>query len=246
MLIEMLELKGIHCVSANTDGILCLYPKSLRDIYMATCKEWEKIVGNSEQGMLEYEDYKVINQLSVSSYLAISLKGKVKKKKEFLTDYEINKNKSRRVVPLALEAYLKDGIPVEKFITEHKNIFDFCVGVKSSNNYHYELISPDGTKEVYNRLVRYIISKDGKKLMKIKNELSEATGADVSQCVADDDVDDTKWHCTILNTIKLDTPIEDYNINYDYYIRKVNKILNQIKGHKKNVIINPNQINMFE
>lgn len=244
MLIEAMEVAGIHVISANTDGIVCLFPEELNTKYKEVCDWWEKKVGNNVQGKLEFTDYQKLVQGSVNDYIAIKGDGKVKKKGDFLTEvdraFDLNKNLSRRIIPIALEAYFTKGIPVEETIKNHQNIFDFCIGVKASKDYHYETISGD-KKEVYHRLVRYFVSNTGSKLYKIKNENSEADGSPISQCEAG------SWKCTVANQIDKKEPISSYNVDYEYYTKKamerVQALENGVK--RKKINSNPKQTNLF-
>lgn len=242
MLIEDLIIGGITPISANTDGITCLLNKSLEKDYYRICQEWEVKVGNSEEGKgkLEYVEYSKLVQLSVNGYLAVKSDGTVKKKKEFLTDYLLEKNKSNRVVALALEQYFVHGKDIEEFITTHDNIFDFCIGAKSSKNYHYETIDRGG-KDVYNRMIRYYVSKNGKKLYKIKNPECETDGPEISQCEAGE------WKCTIANLIDKTKPILEYNIDFSYYIQKAEERIFAIeRGYKRRgAKPDKNQLSLF-
>jgi hypothetical protein len=125
-------------------------------------------------------------------------------------------------------------------LTAHKNIFDFFIGVKASKDYHYETIGKEG-KDTYHRMIRYCVSTDGKKLLKIKNEDSEADGAPVSQCEAGD------WKCTVNNRIDESKTIEDYNLDYNYYINKATERIEAIErgGKSKVKKIDPNQTKLF-
>lgn len=239
MLIEELEINGIHVISANTDGIVCLFNRSQLDKYYEICHEWENKVGNSEQGRLEFTEYKKIVQLSVNGYLAIKVDGEVKKKKEFLTEHELHKNKSRRVIALALEKYFVDGIPVEETIKNHRNIFNFCIGVRGNKDYHYENKGKDGSVEIHDKMLRYYVSKDGKKLFRIKNEGSEADGPDISQAEAG------KWRCTTANKIDKDVPIEKYNIDYSYYIEIAEERIRALETGRKGGSTDKNQTSLF-
>lgn len=245
MLIERHELTGIRVISANTDGIVCFYPKHLEETYQRNCQWWEDKVGNTEMGRLEYTKFKKLYQSSVSDYLAVKEDGKIKKKGDFVTDNQLHKNKSRRIVPIALEKYIVDDIPIEKTIREHKHIFDFLIGVKASNNYHYEAINEEtGEKEEFRSLLVYYVSTNGRRLLKIKNEGSEATGPDVSRCEAPDKDDDQVYLCTPANKIDPSLPIENYNIDYAYYEKKCYRIIESVEG-KKGKIVNKNQISLF-
>lgn len=241
MLIEDLLMIGIHTISANTDGIVCLFERSKLDSYYQVCKEWEKKVGNTEHGKLEFTEYKKLVQLSINGYLAVKSDGKVKKKKEFLTEFLLEKNKSNRVVALALEQYFVHGKDIAEFILGHQNIFDFCIGAKSSIDYHYETIDKEGKREVYDRMIRYYVSTNGKKLLKIKNPNSEADGNEVTQCEAGE------WKCTIANLIDKNKAISEYSIDYEYYIHKAEERAYAVEkgGKRKGGKPDKNQLSLF-
>jgi hypothetical protein len=57
-------------------------------------------------------------------------KTKTKGKYEY-KDIPLHKNKSHSIIPYSVYEYWVNGIPVEKTIRNHKNIFDFCAGVKA-------------------------------------------------------------------------------------------------------------------
>lgn len=241
MLIEQLETSGIHVISANTDGIVVLAKKSQKALYRNICHDWEKKVGNDVHGRLEFTEYTKLVQLSVNGYLAVKADGKVKKKKEFLTDPLLEKNKSRRVVAVALENYFVYGISPEQTIRNHKNIFDFCIGVKGNKDYHYEATDRDGNKKSYYSVVRYFVSERGVKMLKVKNAHSEADGPDVSECEAGD------WRCTVANIIDPDDHIRSYKINYDYYIQLANQRIGDLQAgrKRKKIVADKNQLTMF-
>jgi hypothetical protein len=138
MLIEEMELNNIHVVSANTDGIVCLFDKSLNDKYYEICHNWEKIVGNSEMGQLEYKDYKFLAQTSVNDYIALDTDNTIKRKGDFEIDSEIHKNNSMRIVRIALTNYFINNIPIEDTILNHTNIYHFCKRVKTTKGWWLE------------------------------------------------------------------------------------------------------------
>lgn len=227
MLIEMLELQGIAVMSANTDGIVCLIPVELEQKYYDICHEWERLVGNDKMGQLEYTDYKELWQTTVNDYLAIGVDGKVKTKGDFNKDMPLQKNKSYRVVPIAIEEYIVSGKPVEETIRNHRNIYDFCAGAKSSNDYYYEGVDKKtGHKNIYNKVIRYYISKSGEKLFKIKQEYSEKKGRDRTQLEAGYD------HQTIFNKSWFPDKWEEYGIDEKYYIDECYKILDRLEPEK--------------
>lgn len=248
MLIEALETEGgIHVVSANTDGIVCLFDKSKLATYYRICHEWEVKVGNTEMGQLEYTEYARMVQKSVNDYIAIPVdkKEKIKKKGDFMTEFELNKNRSRRILPLIYENYFTKDISPEETIAKHEELSDFCVGLKASRNYHYEAINTTTSdRTAYHRVVRYFISREGELLVKIKNEGSEATGPEISNCEARDY---GHWSTTECNNYRNGT-IEAMGVNHKYYLDKawgfIRSIETSTKKNKKQ-IFDKNQQSLF-
>ena len=234
MLIEAYELVGINVISANTDGVTIMVKKSLVDKMHEINKWWMELTSYE----LERTDYQKIIFSTVNDYLAVKTDGEVKKKGDFLTDFELHKNKSARIVPIALELYYTSDIPVADTITNWKNIFDFCLRQKASRDFHYEGLS-QGNKTIYNKLIRYYVSKTGEKLLKVKNPNCDTNAVDVSQ------VEAGEWVMHVCNKLSKDHPLD--NINYDYYIEKANRIIEKIQfaGRKRKIIVNPNQTSLF-
>ena len=234
MLIEQYELNGIHVISANTDGVTIMVKKDQLET-MNTINKWWMELTKYE---LERTDYQKIIFSTVNDYLAIKTNGDVKKKGDFLTDFELHKNKSARIVPMALEKYYVHNIPIASTITSHDNIFDFCLRQKASKDFHYEGIT-DISKTVYNKLIRYYVSNSGEKLLKVKNEDSNSGAASISQ------VEAGEWLATVCNNLQSNHPLD--NINYKYYIERAERITSKIEygGKKKKVNIDKNQLSLF-
>ena len=238
MLIEAYELAGINIISANTDGVTIMVKKKLIDKMHQINKWWMDLT----QYELERADYQKIIFSTVNDYIAIKTDGEIKKKGDFLTDFELHKNKSARIVPMALEQYYIHNIPVEHTIRNHNNVFDFCMRQKASKDFHYEGWNrARGEKTVYNKLIRYYVSNTGEKLLKVKNENSDSGAADVSQ------VEAGEWVCTVCNFLPKDTDVATAGINYEYYIEKAERIIHKIQyeGKKRKVVVNPNQLSLF-
>jgi hypothetical protein len=234
MLIEAYELAGIHVISANTDGVTILVKNASFDTMTAINKWWMDVT----QYELERTDYQKIIFSTVNDYLAIKTDGEIKKKGDFLTDFELHKNKSARIVPIALERYYVNDIPVADTIRNHTNIFDFCLRQKASKDFHYEGHSKEN-KTIYNKLIRYYVSNTGEKLLKVKNENSDSGAPDVSQ------VEAGEWVMQVCNHLTSDHPLD--NINHAYYIERAENIISKIQfaGRKRRIIVNPNQMTLF-
>lgn len=236
MLVEAYELAGIHVISANTDGVTIMLDKSLSDKMHEINKWWMGITKYE----LERTDYQKIIFSTVNDYLAIKTDGEVKKKGDFLTDFELHKNKSARIIPIALEQWYINGVPVADYIPTHNNIYDFCLRQKATKDFHYEGIDrTTGSKSTYNKLIRYYISNIGEKLLKVKNEDSTSGAAAISQVEAGD------WLATVCNYLPATTTTE--NVDFSYYIDKAEDMIAKIQlgGKKRKVNKDKNQLSLF-
>lgn len=237
MLIEKYETNDIHVISANTDGVTIMIKKDLIPLMHEINDWWSDLT----QYELERTDYSKIIFSTVNDYLAIKTDGEIKKKGDFLTDFELHKNKSARIVPIALERYFVDGIPVDETIRNHSNLYDFCLRQKATRSFHYEGTNRlTGEVTVYDKLIRYYISTDGEKILKVKNPECQTRAAAVSQ------VEAGEWLATVCNFLPKNSKVD--NINYNYYIEKANRIITKIntEGRRVKTVVIPNQLNLFE
>ena len=237
MLIEQYELNGIHVISANTDGVTIRIKKDLIPL-MYKLNEWWCSMTQYE---LERTDYSKIIFSTVNDYLAIMTNGEIKKKGDFLTDFELHKNKSARIVPIALERYFVDGVPVEETIRAHTNLYDFCIRQKATRSFHYEGTNRvTGQKTIYNKLIRYYVSNTGEKIFKVKNPECQTRAAAISQIEAGE------WLCKVCNFLPKNSKTD--NVNYDYYIEKANRIISKIQTEGKRIktVYIPNQLDLFQ
>jgi hypothetical protein len=233
MLIEAYELAGIHIISANTDGVTIRIKKTDIAKHYEINEWWSQLTKYE----LERTDYRKIIFSTVNDYLAIKTDGGIKKKGDFLTDFELHKNKSGRVVPIALEQYFINGTNVSDTIRNHGNIYDFAMRQRATRDFHFEGLS-DGRTNVYNKLIRYYVSNKGEKLIKVKNKDSTSGAAAVSQ------VEAGEWLMTVCNHLTPDHSLD--NINYTYYIERAEKIINKISYNgKRRPYVAPNQLSLF-
>ena len=236
MLIEKYELNGIQIISANTDGVTIRVRKDLIPKMHEINEWWSDIT----QYILERTDYTKIIFSTVNDYIAIMPDGYIKKKGDFLTDFELHKNKSARIVPIALEKYYVDGTPVKETIMSHTNLYDFCIRKIASKDFHYEGVDPVTNQEtVYNKLIRYYVSNTGEKIHKVKNKNSQSKAAKRSQ------VEAGEWMCKVVNHLEKNASLE--NVNYQYYIDRAESMIVKIltNGKRKRVINIANQLDLF-
>jgi len=154
------------------------------------------------------------------------------------------------VVPKAAEAHLTRGCNISKFVRNHEDDFDFCLSVKVDKSQNLMW----GDDEIQ-RTTRYYVSKSGKPLIKIDRELPRITkqkqeilqneilqGRDgtglfkltksgkpkpltpVNRISGVPPV--TGWNTTICNN----GIINRENIDYEFYIQEVKKLIEPITG----------------
>lgn len=232
MLIEDHELDGSKCIMSNTDGAMFIVKRKNLDNFYKICKDWcEKT-----KYALEFAPFKSIHFLNVNNYLGVKEDGEIKYKGIFCQDSFLHKNKSNRVIALALRANILNNIDVTEFIMNHNNIYDFC-GRSSAGNTFYHAIK-DG-KSKASKLIRYYVAKEGYTIMKMVKE-GNLTGAN------DTNVKPAEEPKVILNKIE-NVEYHLGNIKKEWYISEVNKVLYRLGTGKKlkQVQNNPNQMNLF-
>lgn len=231
----LLEIPDSKLLMLNTDGGEMIIPKEYEDKYYQICKEWE-VLTNLE---LEFADYKKLIIFDVNNYISIYSDGKTKCKGrcEF-ENIPLHKNRSHNIIPIAFYEYFVNNIPIEDTIYNHKNIFDFCAGVRAKKSEkggysHYELHSIKGSdivKKKLSKTVRYFISNKGQYLVKVY----ENGGVEQVEAPMKINKSRTKdWKVTYFNkSYQLDN-FKDYNIDYSYYISKTRNWIAEIEDKQQ-------------
>jgi hypothetical protein len=225
MLIEWMVDAGIDVLSANTDGALCGVPTEKLDMFYSLCKKWEDTVLITEAGIgeLEYTEYTKYVMLNVNSYLAIKTDGTTKEKKDFLKDYLLEKNKSKKMTAVGLYEYYVNGLTPEQTMEKYRNIMDYTIAVKASKDYYYRAVDRNtGHVEDLKKLVRYYCSTEGEVLWKMKHEHSDKTGPKQSIC------NKTSKKQRVFNTPFQVDRWEDYKVDTKWYCEKVHEIIQKI------------------
>lgn len=230
MLIETLELNGIHCVSANTDGLTVFYPEELDALFHQLCDEWEKIiklpvVDGEMQGRLEYTEYEGLVQEHVNCYIAFKKDSKPKVKGRFQHQVLLNKNNTKditRIQRIAIQEYFSKGIAVEKTIKEATNIMLFIFGYKS-RDYTFLLQKKGKERQDIGHLVRCYASTSEDRLIKSKDD-DGAEGVDELRIIKDSGVTVYNKHIKLITSAR--------KINYDWYIEKTKEVIRGIEAAK--------------
>ena len=234
----ILGIPDSKLIMANTDGFEALIPREYEEKYYQICKDLEELTKLE----LEFVDYKSMIISDVNNYIAVydNNKTKCKGKYEF-ENIPLHKNKSHSIIPKAVYEYFVNGIDIETTIYNHRNIFDFCAGVKAkkstdSNGSRYELRYVNGSdivKETLSKTVRYFISKKGKYLYKVYDSGEEEhVEAPVKLGSRRKD-----WKVTYFNKAFYPDNFADYDIDYSYYISKAREWIVAIE--------NKNQLDIF-
>lgn len=256
MIVEALILKGFEIVSLNTDGFDAIVKKDRLNEYFEICSFYEKKIGNSELGNIEYTEFEWIAQSSVNDYVA-KKKGEwengkfkphiskeqddwLKCKGDFEYWKELHKNTSFSIIPLALQNYFDKGIKAEDFINSHNNIFDFCARSNSGKTYDHETYI-DGKPINLPKLIRYYVSKEGIHIKKIVKEEIDTNANDANVQPAEK----LKTVCNYLPESMYQKHLQ--NVDRQWYIDKANETIFSIeKGKKlKKVKEDVNQLKLF-
>lgn len=224
-LIEFLELEGIHCVSANTDGIIVKIPTDKLDKFKEITEAWNEHNKMSADG----EYYKMLVNRDVNSYFDIQTDGTEEFKGD-MDPLQYRKNYSKGydmpIVAKAVYEYFANNVPIMETLRNHKDILDFC---KTQNigrkfNICYDKVVDGKIVTVYTQKhCRFYASSKG---VVIQKEDS-TTGKKSVLCGG--------LPVILLNNLD-DKPIEERDINYAYYYNECMKFINPIK-----LGISPNQ-----
>lgn len=231
MLIEKLELAGIHVISANTDGIVTIVPRELEQTADDICHWWEKHLGLE----LEFTYYTKYVTEGVNSYLTVKRGGSSKFKgrmnpKMFLED--LSKGYNSPIVAKCVTEYFINGTPVMETLRNAKSILDFCRTQNVNHKYRLEFTHVvDGkiVTDIVQRNTRFYISSTGGTLMKVEsmgwNEHNEEQVKKSSLCAGQ--------RVSICNTVD-DTDISELNVNYLYYYNEAMAIIEPIEQSRNN------------
>lgn len=225
MVVEALELDGIHVVSANTDGIIVKLPKDKEEDFKRITDDWcaqNKLGADSER-------YKLFVTRDINNYFDIQSNDKVEYKggldpKQYLKD--LKKGYDMPVVAKAVFEYFAHGISVMETLRNHKDILDFCKTQNVGKQFEvvYQKVENGKVIDIHSqRHVRFYVSTKGVIIMKENVNSGQRSVLASGKPVI------------ILNKLD-DKDISLRNIDYKYYYEEAYKIINPIK-----LGISPNQ-----
>ncbi|MCH9813799.1 MAG: hypothetical protein K0U47_07625 [Epsilonproteobacteria bacterium] len=224
MLAEMLavDIPNLSLIQANTDGLTMRLPRADQEKFYALLKVWE-----SKTGMeLEKTEYTHMWIRDVNNYIAKDTQGNVKKIGAYKYDLEWYQNHSALVVPKAVEAFLIEGVPLEEFIKNHTDAFDFMLSFRAPRGSSLVLEKVEGLEKSYEPLqttLRYYIAKEGKALKKVMPSLKQYSddriiGINVGYMIQP---------CSDASKFSFD------NVNFEWYIKEAEKLTTVLFGVKQ-------------
>lgn len=229
MLAERLLKLGCKLYQINTDGILYKLKKSKYEELQQVLKEWEKLTMLT----LETEEFTQFYQLAINDYFGVEPNNKIKKKGFFLTDIELGKGLTPKIIPEAIINYFVHNIPVEDTIKSCKDICKFLQAEKTGKQWTVEY-----NEQIQQRTNRYYVSNSGYYLWKWK--LDDAGKKSYQIMLKDHGVrlhnkfysdEDLQWKYSQGETFQ-----SIYDIDYQYYINQCIKVIEKLK---------PKQLNLF-
>ena len=254
MLYEMIMERIPEAVAIihNTDGLETRIPRKYVDDYLGICKEWELLTNLQ----LEHDEYQKLVIAGCNNYIGLNnfkqvdittwrdikrknphYKFKVSGDKFYFAPTKmkgrfdffglaLHKNKSKLIIPKAIFNYfIHDKMP-QDYLSENKNILDYCIGGKSKGDWKQvaksikdsELISDDLQK-----INRYYISKAGVKITKV----NKTDGREIQ-------LEAGRWLQTVYNKMKIEPKWESYDINKTYYLDAIEKEIDTILDVSRN------------
>lgn len=213
LLEEILKLDGATSVQSNTDGITFRVKRTDSAKVDELVKQWEEVT----KLKMERNDYSKMFIRDVNNYVSVyEGSGKTKTKGAYeVTDLH-HKNQSMLVVQKAVNAFLAEGTPIEEFIRNHSDKYDFMLRTKIPKN--FDLVSEDvsGVQLKEQNVTRYYISThiEARSLYKLMPPAKGKT-------------EDRKNSVNVGRKVVVCNNIHDYKgeIDYDFYIEEAKKLI---------------------
>ena len=207
--IEIVTLAGITVISANTDGVVCVFPTHMRQVYDDCGQEWQSRTGFT----LEETLYSSYYARDCNSYFAVKAGAKTIKDIKVKGPYsevgsqsgtQLDTNPTAQICTDAVKQLLLDGTPIEQTI---KNCQDFTrfVTVRQAK---YPGAHKDG--EYAGKVIRWYYRK---------GEMGT-----INTVAANNKVADSEGACLVMD---LPTSMP-FDVDFDWYINKCNTILQDI------------------
>lgn len=257
MMVErLLSIPDLQVLAVNTDGITFKCRREYEQLFTDKITEFERI----SKFQFERCDYSKMVVRDVNSYTAVKLDGSLKQKGAYeWRDLPNHKNQSALIIKMAAEAYIASGADPEQFIRNHKDKFDFQLRTKVPRSSKLVMVDDKGVDHQTQNICRYYVSTKGMDLIKVMPPLTEfkeeqvwvnhelmdevtiSSKTDIAKYekkgylfshLVNTPCEDRRfeieagWKCKVTNDINQ----FDWDIDYQYYIDRVWKLINFIDG----------------
>ena len=209
-------------IQTNTDGQTIRIPRNklslIREVNEQLTKETGLVIEEafySKMFIRDVNNYGAVYTDSTPEHEHIKLKG------DFEVDKEYHKDPSMRIVPLAVKNYFVYGTPVEETIKKDRDIFNFCMRLKTNSKSTpiFRHLEDNGkiTDKELDRTTRYLIGKGKNSGILLKKfEDGKITGVNVG------------YSAILFNKVYHLDNWNDYNLDYQFYITEANKLKNPL------------------
>ena len=227
-LAEMLTQIGCRMIQYNTDGLFLICKKDKKDLYDKVIKDFEEF----SLLTMETEEFSAMYQYAINDYFAVMKNGIIKEKGMFITDVKLGKGLTPKIIPKAVINYFLCNTPVDQTIKECTDIRKFLMAEKTGKQWTVEY-----NDTIQQRTNRFYVCNSGYYLWKWKMDkkykqyqnMLVGYGVRIHNKFLSNEELDKKY--TIGETFK-----SIYDVNYNYYIAKANKIIEELK---------PRQLELF-
>ena len=219
LLIEAMELCGIPCVSANTDGVVLTVPVRLQETYLAVVKWWEQVTGFDT----DETPYRSVHSRDVNNYIAICPDGSVKAKGAYVNAMSMS-NPDRQTL-MTNPSFSICTEAVMRFLQTHEssNVATIDKTIKECTDF---------TKFIGVRRVNGGATKDKVSLGKVirwyirKNDFSPIYRKTQTAAGSTNKVAETDGGCPAM-----ELGVLPKDIDYSWYIRRAHSILRKQLGY---------------
>jgi hypothetical protein len=162
----LMTIPGLRVVQINTDGLTVQVPRTSKFMVDVVRSAWES------RTRLELEEavYRLMAIRDVNNYIAVSDKGKTKRKGAYEWAALWHQNASALVVSKVAEKVLVEGAPIRETIENWPDKMDFMLRIKVPRTSHLLW----GDEKVQNT-TRYYVAKGGRPLTKVMPPLKGKT-----------------------------------------------------------------------
>ena len=250
----LMKLPTLEMIQINTDGVTVRYPRVYKEWVHATCAWWEQLTKLE----LEDVEYSRMFVRDVNNYIGEYTDGKLKRKGTYEYDLGWHQNHSQMIVAKCAEAVLVHGADIEEFIKGHDDVMDFMLRAKvpRSNKLMWGEEQIQNTSRYYvsndgDILEKIMPAKGPHGEYKRANKITDIYFSNITETVGRG-VWDERIHtknkstyedrrgtfhtgytvqiCNNLDSLLVqpDGGNGPHDINYDYYIREVHKLVDPL------------------